>query len=331
MAIAKSWFSMDKKSARVHSAAQFRAKYNHNYRVDNPINADKERTQFNEELIHCDADSFNKKYHEKIRGMEYYQERKVRKDAVRGVEFTLQIGTGDLPADFDLEKWKSKCVEWLNETFGDNVISAVLHMDETNPHIHCMVIPEIDGRLNAKEMFNRPHLKEYQASFAEKVARECGLGERQERSRAHHEDIALFYKAINDAKVERLPIPQKNETLDDYFVRANEAFQYKAMQALGVQKEMERKIVDIKNSYANKDLEYYKMGAEIEELHDILGENIEETKRKIKLVERINYALSNHPDQNLAQDSMAKIAELVNWAKEQEQTQNLEKTTEQKI
>jgi len=35
----------------------------------------------------------------------------------------------------------------LQEEFGkDNVVSAVLHMDETTPHIHATIVPIVQGQ-----------------------------------------------------------------------------------------------------------------------------------------------------------------------------------------
>ena len=42
MALAKSWFSIHPTNGKVHTAAQFNAKYNHNYREKTPINANPE-------------------------------------------------------------------------------------------------------------------------------------------------------------------------------------------------------------------------------------------------------------------------------------------------
>lgn len=317
MALAKSWFSIHPTNGKVHTAAQFNAKYNHNYREKTPINANPEKEHLNEELIKLEEDSFQAAFKKKIKQMDYYNTHKVRKNAVRGVEFSLNIGTGELPEGFDLDVWKEKSVNWIKETFGDNAISAVLHMDETSPHIHCMVIPEVDGRLCAKEMFDYKHLEQYQESFAQ-VAKECGLDSRVKHSRAHYNDIALFYTAINDAAIEKLPTPAKGESVDDYFERAQLIFQKKIFQNLDVKRKMEKEIDEIKNNSLDETAEKIRMIQEAEELKKIMGNNVAEMKRKLQLVERINYALKECPDEKLVSESARNIEALVNWAKEQE-------------
>ena len=41
-----------------------------------------------------------------------------------------------------LDEWCKDNIDWLLKTYGaDNVVSAVLHMDEETPHIHATIIP----------------------------------------------------------------------------------------------------------------------------------------------------------------------------------------------
>lgn len=340
MALAKAFFSFDNKSAKIHTAGQFSAKYNHNYRIEVPVNADIKRLTQNEELISLDPQKefifegrenykateeqkeilksgspFNNKFKERIHQMDYYVEHKVAKNAVKGFEFTLQIGTGDLPTDFSLEEWKKKSVEWIKATFGDNCVSAVLHMDETNPHIHCMVIPEVEGKLNCREMFNRKHILEYQESYAE-VAKSCGLGTRTKGSRARHDDIALFYEAVNDAVIEHLPEPMPEEDIEEYYERANKILHKKNLQMLHAKKEMEKAFDDIKNNFVGTNLEKIELLQELQNLYETLGHNLDEAKKKIKMAELLNIGIKCHPDKELVARATKDTSQLIQFATE---------------
>ena len=52
-----------------------------------------------------------------------------------------------------MDHWCDDNLKWLKETFGEeNLVSAVLHMDEKTPHIHATVIPIVSGeRRKAKK------------------------------------------------------------------------------------------------------------------------------------------------------------------------------------
>lgn len=68
------------------------------------------------------------------------------------------------------------CLEFHQRKFG-HVISAVIHYDETTPHMHILSVPLTqDGRLSAREIVgNRTNLSRMQTEFFEQVGKEYGL------------------------------------------------------------------------------------------------------------------------------------------------------------
>jgi hypothetical protein len=71
--------------------------------------------------------------------------RKIKQDAVIALCF---VCTSDeetmkkLEAEGKLDEWIEATLEWFYKEFGkENVVSAVLHMDETTPHLHVTVVP----------------------------------------------------------------------------------------------------------------------------------------------------------------------------------------------
>lgn len=105
-----------------------------------------------------------------------------------------------------LDEWCDDNIKWLQDTFGkENVVSAVLHMDEKTPHIHATVVPIVTGerkkvrekkkteteqeqagkrkyrkkptdtcRLCADDVMTRENLESFQDTYAEKM-RKHGL------------------------------------------------------------------------------------------------------------------------------------------------------------
>lgn len=104
---------------------------------------------------------------------------KMRKDAVISVETLLTAS----PEFFDgLEKdreklaknsvflaWVDESLKWAKKEFGSNLVDAVLHMDESSPHIHILSVPLIDGRLCAKEVMARKELQRRQTEYFQAV------------------------------------------------------------------------------------------------------------------------------------------------------------------
>ena len=68
------------------------------------------------------------------------------------------------------------CLEFHQRKFG-HIISAVIHYDETTPHMHILSVPLTqDGRLSAREIIgNRANLSRMQTEFFERVGRGYGL------------------------------------------------------------------------------------------------------------------------------------------------------------
>ena len=68
------------------------------------------------------------------------------------------------------------CLEFHQRRFG-HVISAVVHYDETTPHMHILSVPLThDGRLSAREIIgNRTKMSQMQTAFYEQVGRDYGL------------------------------------------------------------------------------------------------------------------------------------------------------------
>ena len=119
-----------------------------------------------------------------------------------------------------LKAWCADNLEWLRRTFGaENVVSAVLHMDEATSHIHAAVVPIVTGerrkirekktdepnkrryrtksaarpRLCADDVMSRVKLKEYQDTYAIAMAK-YGLQRGIDGSKARHVTTQEFYR-----------------------------------------------------------------------------------------------------------------------------------------
>lgn len=95
------------------------------------------------------------------------------------------------------------CTKFFAERYGrKNIISAVVHNDETTSHMHLNLIPITpDERLCCKQLFNKPQLQQLQTDFYEQVGKRWNLQRGKEGSSAKHLSTAE-YKAkriVNDA------------------------------------------------------------------------------------------------------------------------------------
>lgn len=120
----------------------------------------------------------------------------------------------------ELPEWCADNLAWLRETFGaENVVSAVVHRDESTPHIHAAVVSIVTGehrkartassespgkrhyrtksaarpRLCADDVMSRVRLKQYQDSYATAMSK-YGLERGIDGSEARHITTQEFYR-----------------------------------------------------------------------------------------------------------------------------------------
>ena len=102
---------------------------------------------------------------------------KVRSNSVVIVE-TLVTASPDFLNDLSPEEQRrffEKATEFIGKKVGeDNIVSAVVHMDETTPHMHLAFVPITkEGKLSAKTILgNRADLSKWQDEFYEVMSRD---------------------------------------------------------------------------------------------------------------------------------------------------------------
>ena len=101
---------------------------------------------------------------------------KVRRDSVMMVETLITASPefmNSLPPE-EQKEYFTRALEFLSERVGkQNILSAVVHMDEKTPHMHLSFVPlTADGRLSAKEIVgNKKKLTQWQDKFWEHMVR----------------------------------------------------------------------------------------------------------------------------------------------------------------
>lgn len=98
---------------------------------------------------------------------------KLRKDAVRAVEIVVSLPSA---TTINGDAFFSDTLAWVRQFFHVPVLSAVVHLDESAPHCHILLLPLVNGRMAGSDLVgNRKRLQDMQADFFEQVARAYGL------------------------------------------------------------------------------------------------------------------------------------------------------------
>ena len=126
----------------------------------------------------------------------------IRKDAVKNVEliFTSDKDFFDKLSHEDERKFFEKSLEFAQEYFGEkNIFSAIVHKDETTPHMHINLVPITkEGKLSAKEVVgNRKDLEQMQDKYFQKISKsfpELERGKKKEITNKIHKSLDEFKK-----------------------------------------------------------------------------------------------------------------------------------------
>ncbi|GGX72775.1 hypothetical protein GCM10007385_46960 [Tateyamaria omphalii] len=111
----------------------------------------------------------------------------------------------------DLDDYFKDALDWIKDRHGEeNVLSAVVHRDETTPHMSAMIIPlDERSKLNARSFVgNKKALSDLQSDFAEKVSELYGLRRGIKGSVARHERVQRVYGTYTD-KTDAVDIPER--------------------------------------------------------------------------------------------------------------------------
>ena len=195
----------------------------HIERTVHPKNADRTRTHLNRELVQFPEGVRNRTQAIAHRIETAGIRRKVSANQVKAIRILLTGSNKDMKqmeAEGRIEDWCNDSLKWIRETYGEqNLVSAVLHMDEKTPHIHATVRPIVTGerrkagqeeqngkkkyrkknpqdvRLCADDVMARHRLKHYQDTYAQAMNK-YGLQRGVDGSLARHISTMQYYKQL---------------------------------------------------------------------------------------------------------------------------------------
>lgn len=185
------------RTAKIKTLGNMGASLQHTFRERDTPNADPKKRVENTVLVGPrTADAVLHTWHQRAPD-------KIRKNAVHGLEYFIGGSPEKMHAmsRAEQDQYFADALAWLQKRHGaENILSAVIHRDETTPHMTVMTIPlDAKGKLNARSFVgSRKDLSELQTGFATEVGASHGLERGQIRSRATHERVQRVYGYIQD-------------------------------------------------------------------------------------------------------------------------------------
>lgn len=156
-----------------------------------PDNVDPSRVELNRSFISDDRPLLDR-VRDKLKGKKY------RHDAVKAVEIICAFSPG-CEKFLAVEEWAKTSVDFIKQKFGaDNLVSAVLHVDEKTPHLQCVIVPFVGEKLAAKRIFGtRQKLRDLQTSYHDAV-KKFGLVRGTKGSSRPHLSMQEIYRGTQE-------------------------------------------------------------------------------------------------------------------------------------
>lgn len=278
----------------------------HIERTVHPANADPTRMHLNREMIQPPEGVENRTQAIQHRIENARITRKIKENQIRALQVMLSGTPEDMyriQAEGRIDEWCSDNIEWLRGTFGkDNLVSAVLHMDEKTPHIHATVVPIVAGerrkaeaeknngrkkyrkknaaapRLCADDVMTRDNLERFQDTYAEKMEK-YGLQRGIRGSDARHIDTPKHYRDLyvktedlkEDLEILSENKEEINEKIRDLYDRKDEAREkFLNMDEYARQKETELSGLEIRVGQLRQDYEPYRAQDDLNLLLEVI-------------------------------------------------------------
>ena len=154
-----------------------------------------------------------------------------RKDRVTLIGMTIPF-----PVDLDTSKgdeWASKCLHIINEMYGaENVMQAYVHYDEqhaykdaltgeermSRAHMHVYVVPELEGKLNAKACATMPYILELNNRIHKMTEEQFDVQFMDGSHRKRKESVTELKNASRELalKQKEKDLKLKEQQLDDF-------------------------------------------------------------------------------------------------------------------
>lgn len=124
-------------------------------------------------------------------GNEY--ERKIRKGQICCIEIRMSAsveGMAEIIEQGRLMEWCRESIKWAQKEHGkENIVSAVLHMDEETPHLHVSLVPIVSGESKKQRTTKKRAAKDKEK--AEKNGEEAPKKKRRYKKKATVETLRL--------------------------------------------------------------------------------------------------------------------------------------------
>lgn len=138
----------------------------------------------------------------------------LRRDACMALELVFSLPPG---AAIDHREYFAAAVAWADTHFNAPILSAAVHLDESAPHCHVLVLPLVAGRMQGGALAGGPSkIRMMQSDFQQQVGQRFGLTQQPRAKRISKANRDVVGRMVLDAlkaHPERLNVPAVRDAL----------------------------------------------------------------------------------------------------------------------
>lgn len=295
---------------------QFRGSHNERH-FENHSNPDIDTSRTDQNLVLADYEEVNlyQEFKKRVDQVQANQTRKIRKDCPWAMEYIISFSPEDKQrlSPKEQEQYFKDAVDFFKKYHGaENVVSAIVHFDETTPHMHMLVLPMHENKLNSKFFMARNQLKSLHTEFHKKVGKKYGLMRGKEQKEGEPKKVHLSveeYKAKQEQlkREKHLPDEIVLPAVEKKFLISESAEEYKSRvevylrDQLDVMKEVQKlhlaepevlKTLELKVEQANSALDdVYSEKQQLAQEHNSLKRENEQLKTQVEGLQTENQTL----------------------------------------
>jgi len=121
---------------------------------------------------------------------------KVRKNAVMALELLFMLPSH---TSIDQREYFERATRWAEAYFAVPVLSSIVHLDESAPHCHVLLLPLVNGKMNGSDLHGgKAKLWAMQKSFHQEVSAKYGFIRQEPRKRASVTSRAAAMKQLQN-------------------------------------------------------------------------------------------------------------------------------------
>ena len=315
--------------------------YEHNLRLCHVPNADPSLFDLNQELISSHGVRFYEQYLETVAEMRACgaMQRQPRSDAVLGYEIVIDCPEAAYENGIDVGEWTDRTIRWIDEEFNppgheiafddyrsgerkhmevQNIKHAVLHMDETFPHIHALVVPiDPKGHLNAKHYTGMPWQLEALHDRYYETVKDMGIRRGNRNSVVPRHMQALYRTGMREAVEASLPPVESGDTLESYKEKADHAYMVSNVHHNHEIVDMRKEINTLRAENITLRKEAGRLLFEAGLDHDTTdGEHLHEIGVLYRKGKAIEEAMEEYPDKEMVSTVRQDLDSMLRWARE---------------